>query len=253
MSARRRAYLLFMLALLIVAKLISEAEAQELSFEVASVQPTRHARDAGGWSCSSVDDKDPVRFVAQNESMNGLIRWAWDLDETRVIGPDWMKADDECFDIQARAAKPSTRAEQRLMLQSLLAERFRLVSHRETREMAAYDLTVVKRNGRALRSADGSGPGGTQSAGGELMARNVTMKRFAAQLARETGRPVFDQTELAGMFDFELSYAPEDNDSRGRPDLFAALRQQLGLSLTGVKRPVEVLVVDSALRRPTGN
>ena len=141
------------------------------------------------------------------------------------------------------------------MLQALLAERFKLEVHREPKVMSAYALVVAK--GGPKMTAVEAGKGSSMNTNNNhLTAKNTTMQRLADYLARQTGRPVVDQTELKGAFDFTLEWTPEESKSTSAdagPSLFTALQEQLGLKLQTHKLPVDILVVDHMERTPTEN
>jgi uncharacterized protein (TIGR03435 family) len=230
------------------------AEAQEApAFEVASVKLTQHGRDKDGWSRSSLNVIND-RFVATNASMEECIRYAYDVKAYQIIGPDWLNSDAASYDIIATAPAGTPSKQIPLMIQTLLAERFKLAVHRETRTLPVYELVVAK-NGPQLTPAASGGRSGTNSSNGNVTATNVSMAELAHQLSRTSavGRPVFDKTGIEGAFDFTYEYAPDDNDSAGRPSIFTALQQKLGLKLEAAKGPVEVVVIDHAEKVPTAN
>jgi uncharacterized protein (TIGR03435 family) len=230
------------------------AEAQEApAFEVASVKLTQHGRDKDGWSRSSLNVIND-RFVATNASMEECIRYAYDVKAYQIIGPDWLNSDAASYDIIA-TAPPGTPSKQiPLMLQTLLAERFKLAVHRETRMLPVYELVVAK-NGPKLTPAKSGGRSSTNSNNGNVTATSVSMAELAHQLSRTRviDRPVFDKTGITGEFDFTYEYAPDDNDSAGRPSIFTAIQQKLGLKLESTKGPVEVVVIDRAEKVPSAN
>jgi uncharacterized protein (TIGR03435 family) len=230
------------------------AQAQDApTFEVASVKLTRHGRDKDGWSRSSLNVTND-RLVATNASMEECIRYAYDVKAYQIIGPDWLNSDAASYDILA-TAPPGTPSKQiPLMLQTLLAERFKLAVHRETRMLPVYEL-VVGKNGPKLTPAKSGGRSSTKSNNGNVTATSVSMAELAHQLSRtrNVGRPVFDKTGIEGEFDFTYEYAPDDNDSAGRPSIFTAIQQKLGLKLEATKGPVEVVVIDRAEKIPTAN
>jgi uncharacterized protein (TIGR03435 family) len=220
------------------------------AFEVASVKLTQHGRDANGTSRSSLGNANPGTFVATNASMEECIRWAYDVKEYQISGPDWLNSDPASYDIVAKAPAGASGREMRLMLQTLLAERFKLALHRETRMLPVYEL-VTGKNGPKLQAAGPDEKRGISSQGGSVKASGVTMEFFAATLARYIGRPVFDKTGVAGAFDFSFEYSLDGRDET-KPSIFTAV-EQLGLKLRAAKGPVEVLVIDHAERIPTDN
>ena len=172
-------------------------------------------------------------------------------------GPDWLDLDR--YEISAKADPPvNDDAALMVMLQGLLAERFKLVLHRETRTIPAFVLEVA-RNGPKLQKAE---PGeaenstSTSNTGVVIAAHHTDMDAFARILARKTELPVVNHTGLDGIFDFQLQWTPE----RTRPSdgamegasIFTAIQEQLGLRLRSQKAPVEVLVIDH-VEKPSAN
>jgi uncharacterized protein (TIGR03435 family) len=194
-----------------------------------------------------------------------------DVDRLIVGGPSWLREDR--FDIEARADSPRTRADLRRMLQALLADRFGLRVHRETREFDGFALQTVE-GPHKLRTADDSTPTGTRSTAGTVTATAVPMAQFARLLDQRLAKPVVDQTGLSGRYTFTLAWTPADDEvflppgaatagllallppqparDRSGPSLFTALQEQLGLRLRAQKVPIEVLAID-ALSHPTPN
>jgi uncharacterized protein (TIGR03435 family) len=227
------------------------AQSTSPSFDAASVKPTAHGRDVNGWSRSSSDIPSPGRFVAENESLGGLIREAYQLKDYQVIGPPWLDDGGDGFDIEAKAARDTTKPQVYEMLKTLLAERFKLVARPEKREMPVYLLVKGKGNQKLQPAASEGGRPSQRSIGGDVTFTSVTMADVAYQLARFTNRPVFDRTAVSGRFDLKLKYDPSPDGSG--PSLADALQEQLGLRLESAKAPVDVLVVDHVERNPTGN
>ena len=219
-------------------------------FEVAAIKPgnpqSRQLRtliSAGG------------RLTAENVTLRTLIEDAYELKPFQLTGgPRWM--DSDTFAVLAKGAESATNAQVRLMLQSLLAERFQLSMRRERKEQTVYSLVVkgtlklepAKEGGRQLMSTTvGRGPGSNR-----VVFKNTTMVKLADVLSRQTERLVEDRTGLSGEFDFEL-YATRDV-SEPNPFIapFAPALPQLGLKLESQKGPVEVFVVDRA-EKPSEN
>jgi uncharacterized protein (TIGR03435 family) len=245
------------------------------SFEVASVKPSKSDKRGMSWSA-----QPGGRFTATKISLAMIIRNAFGLQESQLAGvPDWGMS--EGFDIVAKAEQEFPGTDEKpsvaqLMVQSLLEERFKLVSHRETRELPAYALVVARADGTlgpglkqsdidcaALAAARRAGvavpprpepgqrrPCTMMMAGGTLRAGSVPMSSLAATLSSPTQRTVVDRTGLTGNFDFDLTYSTEQSADASSPSLFTALQEQLGLKLDAVRIPIEVLVVDS-VERPT--
>ena len=218
------------------------------------------------------------RYDLRVASMVGLICTAYGIDNDKVLGgPNWLEND--FFDVAAKGPPNATPETVKLMLQSLLADRFKLVLHYETRPSLGHALTVGKKQG--LKEADGSGEtgckfdiqgrgarveGGAPADGPQLptivaTCRNMTMAAFVDGMRnlpagqQYLGRnPVVDQTELKGAWNFTFKYTT--NPGQAPSDvitLFDAMDKQLGLKLTPATVPVSVIVVDSANEKPTEN
>jgi uncharacterized protein (TIGR03435 family) len=216
-------------------------------------------------------------YAAHDNPMNG--HWL-PLPASQVVsGPAWI--DSAGYDIQVEPKNTTDPKQIWPMWQTLLADRFKLRLHRETRELPIYDLTEAK-GGPKLPAAKAAGcvsfPPGTPPrhvpgkvdcgyvSGPSLpgcctiRGRKVHVSDLVRELTSVLDRPVLDKTGYTGEFDLDLSFTPDDSlkgfpvQTPGRPNLpniFAALQQQLGLQLTSARGPVEVLVVDHAERPAT--
>jgi uncharacterized protein (TIGR03435 family) len=222
--------------------LASSAYAQ---FEVASVKPSTPER----YSESSGITTGKGRLSANEMTLKRYIMSAFAVGQNEIVGgPDWLGSDR--FDIEARADRAvDDDAALMGMLRDLLAERFHLMVHRETRTMQAYVLTIAKNGPRLEKSAGGEAS--TSSGRGRLEARAITMDGFAQRLGRQVELPVVNRTGLEGAFNLKLEWAPDDAKPESGPSIFTAI-QQLGLRLTTQKTPVEILVIDHA-ERPSAN
>jgi uncharacterized protein (TIGR03435 family) len=240
---------------------------QETAFEVASIKRNLSGSDAG-----SVRIMPGARLVAKNATLQSLITAAWQIRNFELSGgPSWLTADR--FDVEAKAAETKLSNNQvAALLQALLADRFSLKVHRETREMPVYRLVTAK-SGPALTPAR---EGNCTSAdtppaqidlarfrpcGGFNIARDrltgtATTERLAATLGRILGRNVLDQTGTTGTYDILLRWTPDDPQTPraddSAPSLFTAIQEQLGLRLEADRGPVEILVIDR-VERPSGN
>jgi uncharacterized protein (TIGR03435 family) len=236
-----RSFTLFLLAL------ASFASAQTQSFEVASIKP-----DLTGSDSRRAGTDPGGKFAAVNVSLKGLIAYAFGVRDFQVTGgPGWLDSDK--YDIVAKAdtTKEMSRDEVKPYVQALLADRFRLKFHRETREGTVYSLTVAKNGPKLKEHANGGASGiGTSTDAGTatISGTGVTMARLAEHLGGQAGRPVIDNTGLKGEYDFRLEWATEQNSASTLPSVFTALQEQLGLKLDSAKGPVEFIVVDSAER-----
>lgn len=214
-------------------------------FEVASVK-----RDGTGGRGSMDFSRGGDRFTATNMPLGAIILVAYNITARQLEGP--MDAFSERYDIAAKADHPLNANTMLRMLQSLLADRFKLAIHRETREVPVYALTVGKGGPKLKPSEAAAGPrtpagaGGTEVASGHISFQGESMADFAWALSRMAAigdRVVVDQTGLKGAYEFELRFERESPESLG-PSIFEAVQEQLGLKLVSTRAPVEFLVVD---------
>ena len=235
------------------------------SFDVASIKPTPPGTQGGGLGPSPGG-----RFTVHNGTLGGLLSFAWGLNRNQIENePAWLETDR--FDIVAKTDIPGApnKEQQMIMLQKLLADRLNLRFHREKKEGTIFALTVQNSGSRLTPNrSDPNGPspaGMTQRPGHwHLTVTNVNMETFASGLQGIVDRPVIDQTGLSGRFDITLDWAPDEFQSPGAgvspapdtgaafPDLYAALRDQLGLKLESTKGPVEIFVIDH-IEKPSEN
>jgi bla regulator protein blaR1 len=248
-----------------------QADGRSATFEVASIK-----RNPSGDMRASIQAL-PGGYRAVNAPLRLLIRDAYALQGFQLVGgPSWL--DSERFDILAKAEGSPTPDQERLMLRALLAERFALSVHNETRELPLYAMVMARADGKLgpqLRRTDadcaaaytwqGTGPppsrdGPCGSAGpgrvGGMRFRGVTLDAFAKFLATPAQRPVIDRTGLTGLFDIELELTaelgppppppgmPDRVDRAFAPSMFTALQEQLGLKLDSRRGPIDVIVID---------
>jgi uncharacterized protein (TIGR03435 family) len=227
------------------------------------------------------------RLVATNAPLTMLIERAYSVQGFQVVGgPAWIHTDG--YDIEAKPETNTDRNRMWLMLQSLLADRFKLAMHRDTRNLPVYDLEAA-RNGPKLPAARPGacsevltsppqpgqqpapcGPGLLRSGTGLTMEGiSVSMPALAKMLSTLLGREVIDKTGFSGRFALHLEFAMDDTlaglpnpvgpdasgqaaDLGARPTIRAALQEQLGLKLQAATGPVDVLVIDH-VERPASN
>lgn len=227
------------------------------AFEVASIKP--HTSDDGRVTMVL---QPGGRFVATRVPLRHVIRTAFQLQDDQIVGgPEWL--DTDRFDIDARSPDADvTRIA--AMLQSLLADRFKLTTHRETRELSVLTLERARRDGTLgpeLRPTacpaieiDLSRPqpcANISNGSAFLTLRGMPLTQFTQYLAPYVNRVVVDRTGLDGRYDINLRWSPE-LDNQERPSLFTALQEQLGLKLESGRGMVEVLVIDT-VAHPTPN
>lgn len=237
-------------------------------FDAASVK-----RNMSGASNVSAGPT-PTGYVATNVPINMLITQAFRVRPGQVVGgPDWINVDR--FDIVARAPQGADPASMLVRLRQLLQQRFKLVTHLETREQPIYALVRSRPDTAAGPNLKPSTleclPPGTPanpcrmngtigSAAGSVKATGQTMADFARYLANNVDRVVVDRTALPGRFDFELEWTADDvrglaierPPDSNNPSLLTALQEHLGLKLEPTRGPVEYLVIDS-VEHPTSD
>jgi uncharacterized protein (TIGR03435 family) len=197
----------------------------------------------------------------RNIDLGEAICWAYNVERYQLTGPDWMGT--ARFDIVAKAAGPATDDEMRAMMQTLLANRFHLAIHRDTKEMAGMVLLLGKAGAKMKLSEDqGESVFAPQQKKMAIDMRRMSMHEFAALLSEPMRKPVVDLTELPGKFDFTIdasNYVPpepapgqprEDNDSYM---VMRALQDQLGLRIEPRKLTIAMIMVDHVEKVPTEN
>ena len=249
------------------------AASQAVQFEVASIR-----KNVKGGTGTGID-MPPGRFQATNAPLQFLIRWSYRIPEPRIVGGESWIASDR-FDIAATGPADGWSTDRvRQMVRTLLADRFGLVAHTETRDVPIYTLMPIRPGTfgpnfrRAAFNCAPDGPprmvdnkvqcgllvGGNAASAG-LRGGGVTMADLARTLTEYAGRPVVDGTGLPDRYDFELQFTADRSAVTGAPapgglatnvdsdiaPLPTAVREQLGLRLEAGRGPVELLVIDRA-------
>ena len=256
--------------LLAASAAVAQSGGAKLSFEVASVKPSapivsKAGKERVGLTVSG------SRVEINYTSLAELVRIAYRVKPYQVTGPGPTVSDH--FDVQAKMPEGTSQDQMPEMLQTLLAERFKLTLHREQKEHAIYAL-VVGKNGLKLQEtepADGPATSGwTKSGNGMRLDRKMTLTALADLMGRFADRPVVDMTDVKGTFQISIEVPFEGlmraktaaeaaarpgsdtpSDSAGFPMFDAA--QKLGLKVEPRKAPMEVLVIDHADKLPTAN
>jgi uncharacterized protein (TIGR03435 family) len=256
-------------------------------YEVASIKPVK----SGNFRVTLWFS--PNGLTGKNITLHMLIRTAYGVEDHQISGgPNWLDSDH--FEVEAKMDSSTADAlhklsedqrmlEREQMLQALLADRFRLTVHRETKELPMYALVVAKNGSKLQEAKPGDtypqgikGPDGVGRQGlmrmerGQVTGRGLDMTFLARLLTQELGRTVLDKTGLTGNYDFTLQFKTDDSqgamfkgpesgqpspaetpspDSSG-PSIFTALQEQLGLKLESKKGAVDILVIDHAERPP---
>jgi uncharacterized protein (TIGR03435 family) len=215
------------------------------SFEVASIH-----RNRGGSLNTQIDTSGGGRLTVTNASLKTLIRNAYGVLSFQLANePAWL--DTEMYDIQAttNSTEKISPEQLKILLQNLIAERFALQVHWETREGTVYALLPEKGGPKFLASSGDAKPGMNTQKGPEhatMTGTAQTMAVLATNLGNQLGRFAVDKTGLTGAWDFTLAWDLQPTADSTGPSLFTALREQLGLRLEAQKGPVQILVIDRA-------
>ena len=249
------------------------------AFAAASIKPNTTNTPMAGFSIKGKDFSaalfKPDRFMATNYTLHQFIRLAYGVQDSEIVsGPDWLNS--EKYDVEAnidgsvvdqlnKLDKDKGNSERLLMIQSLLADHFKLALHRETKELPTYVL-VVGDGGPKLQTAkagdtypDGmKGPDGRpvgtgyfEPQKGKIIFQGRHLSSLVQYLSDRLGRTVVDKTGLAGNYDFALQWAPT-SPGASSPSIMEAVQDQLGLKLEAQVTTVEVIVIDRA-EKPSEN
>jgi uncharacterized protein (TIGR03435 family) len=238
----------------------------DLKFEVASLKPSQPDGVGGGIRPAAGGQ----RYEAVNCPLTVMIQAAYRIKAEQIVGgPVWIGT--ERFDMKGIAARPSNADELHIMLMNLIVERFHLKFHKDKKEMSMYALTVDK-GGPHLTPHEAANAGEMwidQTLDGivhvKMKATFSPMEYFAFRLSNLMDRPVVDLTNLKGGYDFNFEYTtdlppglPENPKVNGEPvdtdgpNVYAALKQQLGLNLKAQRGPVDIIVIDH-VEKPVEN
>jgi uncharacterized protein (TIGR03435 family) len=242
-----------------------------LSYEVVSVKPV-DTSNVSGMTMYWRSTKDG--FTASGITLEGLMINAYGLltpDQVEGL-PSW--ADSAQFAIEARMDESTAAAFQQLappdrvraqhqMMQSMLADRFALKAHHESREKPVYDLVLAK-GGSKLQETPAGVNGGYSMGNGQLSGHGITLDSLKFSLTNLVGRVIVDKTGLTGKYDMTLNWTPDEEagtssdgaqsngNSTAGPSIFTALEEQLGLKLVSAKGPVDTIVIDH-VEKPSQN
>jgi uncharacterized protein (TIGR03435 family) len=220
-----------------------------LAYEAASVK-----LDTSGRGSTDIDGTRG-QIMIKNITLHRLVELAYSVSPAQVMGPDWME--NVRFDVAAKYPPDTNMADRWLMLRGLLAERFKLAVHRESKEVQGYALVVAK-GGFKLKPVEAGG-NNTDHTGGTvqtLNAKSTSIASFAGLAARYVGAVVVDKTGIDGVYDFQLRWTTDSqsaDDPDAPPPFPVAIQEALGLRLQARKVPAEVIVVDRVERAPTEN
>ena len=228
---------------------------ERLAYEASTVKPSDPSSNDSGFHVT------PGRLRANGQTLRRLAALAYELDESQVVGgPAWIAVDR--YDIVATWPQTGPAInwnDDRTRMKTLLAERFQLVIHREERELRVLVLAVGKggpkfRASKSTENVAGDARGDTTEARTRLAFTEAPIAKLVSFLRQQLGQLVVDQTDLREKYDLTVEWArskpggePVDPDSKF-PSLFTAIQEQLGLKLVPAKAPVEVIVIDRAMR-----
>jgi len=250
-----------------------------LTFDVASVREIQTDGDNPSWAIGLVSPPHSSQFEAKAHSAKVLIMLAYGFGPFTISGaPDWVstslynvlaKSDHSVDDQLAKLTDDQARLEKQHMLQALLADRFKLKAHWETKQASLYALVIAKGGSKLqptkIETVDpavpNSAPPETRGPdiqshsvahGREMNVRYITAKGIAGLIGSMLQTNVEDKTGLPGRYDFTLHYTYQSSDPDSFPSIPTALQEQLGLKLESSKGSVDVLVIDH-IERPTEN
>ena len=243
-------------AVLALLTLPGKAQSQP-EFDVASVKPVDISK-LGGLISMNIGSERGEEITFDNATLNDCVRFAYGVaSNAQIDGPDWIRSKQFLYDIDAKAPPGTSHKQFQAMMQTLLAERFKLVIHREQRLLSYYSLVTAKGGLKMppIKDIPVNFQGITH--GGRIDSI-LPMPMLAYLLSRfETERPIIDQTGLNGMYRVKLQWSLQQVqsgvDEETGPSLFTALEEQLGLKLDSKKGLIDVLVVESAEKVPTQN
>ncbi len=223
-----------------------------VSFDVASVKTSTFGDSGLEGSKRSRIDITPTRVTLRNTTLGECVQWAWNVKPYQISAPHAIQdaLDSERYDLRAVVESDTPVSQLRLMMQDLLAKRFQIVLHRETRPMPVLELTIAKGGPKlpapkpeAIVHSAESLP---RVENGGFIFADTTMAEFAAKLSllRGVDSPVVDRTGIAGIYDITLKEAAAAIRRDDAPPIATFLQDQLGLKLVAAKAPMEVVVVD---------
>lgn len=246
---------------LMAVSISGQTTSSQPAFDVASVKPVNPS--SHGISLSG----DPSRLAVRNVTIKFLIGLAYNVKDFQILGGPRL-LDSERYDIEATYGvnSPERRDRRltfvtiqadpqvRLMLQTLLVDRFHLAIRHETKELPAYSLNIAN-NGPKLRES--TTPEDSQDMRvdlGQIKSNRMSMEQLAGVLSRLLEVPIVDKTGLTAYYDLLLKWSPDEAsaDTTSAPSIFTAIQETLGLRLITGRQPVDVLLIDH-VERPTPN
>ena len=257
------------------------AYAPALTFDIASIREIQPAGDTPSWAIGLVSPPHSCQFQAKAHAVKVLMQLAYGFASFEISGgPEWI--DTSLYNVEAKCdhsvdeqfahfTDDQAKLEKEHMLQALLADRFHLKAHWETKQASVYALELANpKSGSKLQptkvetvdpAIPNAAPPETRgpdiqnhmdSHGHVMTVRYLTTKGMAGLLGSMLRGTVEDRTGLPGRYDFTLQYTYDSNNPDSYPTLTNAIQEQLGLKLESTTGPVDVLVIDH-IDRPTDN
>jgi uncharacterized protein (TIGR03435 family) len=245
------------LTLLLAVALASAQSRPE--FEVASLKPGLPVGDKFNINLGTLSHGT---LTLTNASLADCLHYAYSLSNNdQLAGPSWITDKTVRFDIVAKAPSGATNAEIRVMLQTLLNNRFQIAMRREQRILKYMALTAGKDSSAIHKANEDADTSHNSNTIGRIVSARMPMLTLATVLSRFLGEPVVDLTGLPGLYEVHLEWSPDPALSGAAnavadsefPSIRKAIEEQLGLRLEPRKGPLEVLVIDRALREPLAN
>lgn len=243
-------------AITVVAPIV-HAQSKTQTFDVASVRPATIPLGGEGGSRSRIEHT-PTSLTMLNVALSDCVQWAYGVAFFQISD---AHLSGDSYDILAKTGDPAPVSQLRIMLQDLLAKRFKLAVHRETKMLPVYELVVAKGGSKLPAANNGASRPLVHAAESLPRIRNdsflfsdASTAEFAQMLSQLRGidLPVIDRTGITGTFDIVLKSAPSVNREGDSAALFAIIQEQLGLKLVAAKAPIEVVVIDHA-EKPSKN
>ena len=232
---------------------LAQGQGAAPAFAVASIRPSSAPVQ---FEHDGRTEITPGTLTMRDVTVATCIKWAYGVQDSQISGPEWLQS--EHFDIVAKADEAVGSERLKPMMQTLLADRFRLAFHRQSRELSAFALTVSK-GGHKLKESVGKGKPYRQNSDMGTVAQATTMRELADFLSGPLKTPVVDMTGLTARYDFSIDFTPylqADMEAGRKPDtvgiLVTALQGDLGLKLESRKESVEVLMIER-VEKPSEN
>jgi len=221
------------------------------AFEVATVRPSEGPIPGIPFNLGQ-QRTTANTLTARNTALREIIQRAYGIGPQELEGPAWLN--EVKLDLVGKSARPASDAQLWAMVRLLLAERFKMTYHLETREVSCLAMIIGKK-GHKLKVSEG-GSNNLAMNGGTFTGSNVTLGRLAGLLSSVLRRPVRDETGLDGTYDFVINtrvFAGQGGPQDMASLTITAFREELGLQLESRKFDAKVMVVDHIQREPDEN